>query len=159
MIILKYLHLAIDLGASGGKVMAGNIQNDKLILSEVNRFSNSPVEINGISYWNILNLYDHIIESIHIAQKNDQKILSLGIDSWGVDFGLLNKNGYLINNPIHYRNMFKTNIMKKKRKQSLRSKKLTQVGKGSLFLLMVKKELKVILLNVVCLFQVMKLLV
>ncbi|WP_282956642.1 rhamnulokinase [Petrotoga olearia] len=111
MIILKYLHLAIDLGASGGKVMAGNIHNDKLILSEVNRFSNSPVEINGISYWNILNLYNHIIDSIQIAQKNDQKILSLGIDSWGVDFGLLNENGYLINNPIHYRNMFKTNTM------------------------------------------------
>ncbi|MDY6896251.1 MAG: rhamnulokinase, partial [Thermotogota bacterium] len=90
---MKYLHLAIDLGASGGKVIAGNIQNDKLILSEVNRFSNSPVEVNGISFWNILDLYDHIIESIQIAQKKDQKILSLGIDSWGVDFGLLNENG------------------------------------------------------------------
>ncbi|KUK82717.1 MAG: Carbohydrate kinase FGGY [Petrotoga mobilis] len=73
MIILKYLHLAIALGASGGKVMAGNIQNDKLILSEVNRFSNYPVEIKGISFWDILNLYNHIIESIQIAQKKRSK--------------------------------------------------------------------------------------
>jgi len=108
---LKYAHLAADLGASGGKVFTGNIHNDRLILQEVNRFSNRPVSINRIDFWNVLGLYENILESIKLAMNKNQEILSLGIDSWGVDFGLLNKNGQLINNPIHYRNMFKTNIM------------------------------------------------
>ena len=108
---MKYVNLAVDLGASGGKVFAGTLQNDKLVLQEVNRFPNNVVEINGVSFWDILYLYNNILNSVNIAQERGLEVLSLGIDSWGVDFGLLNKNGFLINNPIHYRNMFKTNIM------------------------------------------------
>ncbi|MGB4458411.1 MAG: hypothetical protein WBI60_05535, partial [Defluviitoga tunisiensis] len=102
---MKYFNLAVDLGASGGKVFAGTLQNDKLVLQEVNRFPNNVVEINGVSFWDILYLYNNILNSVNIAQERGLEVLSLGIDSWGVDFGLLNKNRFLINNPIHYRNM------------------------------------------------------
>ena len=108
---VKSVYLAVDIGASGGKVFVGSIEKSKLVIEEVNRFKNDPVDINGISFWNILSLYKSIVESIEKVQNKDNEILSLGIDTWGVDFGLLNKKGYLINNPVHYRNMFKTKIM------------------------------------------------
>ncbi|MGI6477281.1 MAG: hypothetical protein ACOX1K_06225 [Defluviitoga tunisiensis] len=96
---MKYFNLAVDLGASGGKVFAGTLQNDKLVLQEVNRFPNNVVEINGVSFWDILYLYNNILNSINIAQNKGLEVLSLGIDSWGVDFGLLNKNRFLSKQP------------------------------------------------------------
>jgi len=102
--------LSIDIGASGGKAFVLSYTRNKIKIEEVYRFSNVPVEINGIAYWNILNLYKDVLEAIKISvEKWD--IDSLGIDTWGVDFGLLDKNGFLLGFPLHYRNAYKWNAM------------------------------------------------
>ncbi len=94
--------LAVDLGASSGRVMAGSIQDGKLVYEEMHRFKNSPKRVNGSLKWDIEDLFSNIKLGIKkSAQK--YKILSIGIDTWGVDFGMIDKDGNLITQPYHYR--------------------------------------------------------
>lgn len=103
--------LAIDVGASGGKAFLLSLK-DKITIEEIYRFQNIPIEINGIAYWNILDIYSNVLKAIEIAlQKGD--LTSVGIDTWGVDFGLLDDKGFMIGNPMHYRNFYKFNSMQK----------------------------------------------
>lgn len=97
-------YIAVDLGASSGRVIVGTLDAGRLSLSEMNRFWNGPTEINGTLYWDFVHLFRNIKEGIALAQKafgND--LVSLGIDTWGVDFGLLDVNGKLLGNPVNYR--------------------------------------------------------
>nr|WP_255437465.1 rhamnulokinase family protein [Thalassobacillus sp. CUG 92003] len=97
--------MAYDLGASGGKAFAGCIENGRLKSEEVLRFPNLPVRINGQLYWNILSLYENVKAGIQaIYHTHGYDVISIGIDSWAVDFGLLDKKGELVRNPYHYRN-------------------------------------------------------
>lgn len=106
--------LAIDIGASSGKSLLGVFNGKKLELIEIHRFPNIPVEINGYTYWDILYLYNNVLESIKKAAKaSEVELETVGIDTWGVDFGLLDKSGFLLGNPFHYRNMFKTDVMER----------------------------------------------
>lgn len=94
--------LAIDLGASSGRGVVGQLSADRLSLKEVHRFPNIPVQLGSTLYWDVLRLH-HEITSTIAAAAQEGEILGLGIDSWGVDFGLLGRHGELLANPVHYR--------------------------------------------------------
>ena len=96
--------LAIDLGAESGRAILGNLQNNRLILDEVHRFPNLPVNVGGHIHWDILRLYSDILQGLRLGgAKTNKQINGIGIDTWGVDFGLLDKKDQLIGNPYHYR--------------------------------------------------------
>jgi rhamnulokinase len=97
-------YIAVDLGASSGRVMVGTLDAGRLTLREINRFWNGPTEIDGSLYWDVVHLFRNIKEGIALAQQEyGDRLVSLGIDTWGVDFGLLDTNGKLLANPVHYR--------------------------------------------------------
>lgn len=100
----KYNYLAIDLGAESGRTIVGSLDNDHLTLTETHRFANTPVRLPGGLYWDVLRLWSEIKTGIGIsAVQFDKRLTSLGVDTWGVDFALLDKHGGLISNPYHYR--------------------------------------------------------
>ncbi|WP_433724338.1 rhamnulokinase [Actinoplanes sp. CA-051413] len=90
---------AVDLGASSGRVMVGRVGPGSLSLDAVNRFANEPVRAGGTLYWDILALYRGVLEGLRLAGPVD----GIGIDSWAVDYGLLDATGTLLGNPVHYR--------------------------------------------------------
>ena len=94
--------LAFDFGASGGRAMIGMYDGETLRLKEIHRFSNDPVTVGKTVYWDILRLFYEIKQGM-IKAKHDGGFACIGIDTWGVDFGLLDQNGNLLENPIHYR--------------------------------------------------------
>ena len=96
--------LAIDLGASSGRGIVGKFDGNRLTLEENHRFPNEPVITAGSFNWDILRIYHEIKDSIRkCALSDDRNIASIAIDTWGVDYGFLDKNGKLIGNPYHYR--------------------------------------------------------
>lgn len=101
-IFLKNI-LALDLGASNGKAILGNFTGDKIQLQEVYRFTNEGVDIHEELYWDILNLYTEVKKGICLAENMCENLTSIGIDSWGVDYGFLDKKGKLLGNSYHYR--------------------------------------------------------
>ena len=94
--------LAIDIGATSGRAILASIEGEKLNFKEVNRFSNTPIKKKGYLCWNVEELFSKILESIQIA-CNQTELISVGIDTWGVDFALVNKLGKLISLPVCYR--------------------------------------------------------
>lgn len=97
--------LGIDLGASSGRGIIGSFNGEKLELTENHRFLNEPVMQNGRFCWDILRIFHEIKNSIRKCVLDGDEIATVGIDTWGVDYGLLDKNGYLVSNPVHYRDM------------------------------------------------------
>lgn len=95
--------LAFDFGASSGRAVIGSLTDGKITLDEIHRFSNDPVAVNGTLYWDFLRLTHEILQGISKAVIGGHDFVSLGIDTWGVDFGLLDKDGKLLENVIHYR--------------------------------------------------------
>lgn len=91
--------LAFDFGASSGRAVLAEYENDSLVCSEVHRFENDPCMQNGRLHWDFDRLMDHVYEGIAKAGRID----SVGFDTWGVDFGLLDETGKLLENPVHYR--------------------------------------------------------
>lgn len=94
--------LAIDFGASGGRAIVGSFDGERITLEEIHRFSNDPVILGSTMYWDVLRLFHEIKQSL-VKAKACGKIDSVGIDTWGVDFGLIDKDGRLLENPVHYR--------------------------------------------------------
>ena len=94
--------LAFDFGASSGRAMLGTYEDGQIRLKEIHRFSNDPVIVNGTMYWDVLRLFHEIKQGI-LKAKQEGGFDSIGIDTWGVDFGLLDEDGYLLENPVHYR--------------------------------------------------------
>ncbi|MGV9307596.1 rhamnulokinase [Nonomuraea sp. NPDC003727] len=90
---------AVDLGASSGRVMRAEVTADRVDLVEVHRFPNRPVTVAGTLHWDILALYQDTLDGLRRAGETD----SIGVDSWAVDYGLLDGEGALIGNPVHYR--------------------------------------------------------
>ena len=100
----KLKMLAIDLGASSGRGIIGSFDGNKIELAENHRFLNEPVMAAGQFTWDILRIYHEIKNSLRAcALGEDKDIASIGIDTWGVDFGFLDKKGRLMGNPVHYR--------------------------------------------------------
>ncbi len=94
--------LAFDFGASSGRAIIGAFDGEKITLKEVHRFTNDPVDLGGTLYWDVLRLFYEIKQGI-VKAKIAGGFDSIGIDTWGVDFGLIDKNGRLLENPVHYR--------------------------------------------------------
>ena len=92
-------YLAIDLGAESGRAIVGSLAEGKLALSEAHRFPNGPVRLNDGLHWDVLRLWSDIQTGISKSKPID----SLGLDTWAVDFALLDKNDSLLGNPFHYR--------------------------------------------------------
>jgi rhamnulokinase len=90
---------AVDLGASSGRVMVGRLDGGSLTLSQAHRFPNEPVRVRGTLYWDILALYRGVLDGLAAAGPVD----SIGIDTWAVDYGLIDAAGRLLGNPVHYR--------------------------------------------------------
>jgi rhamnulokinase len=104
--------LAFDYGASSGRAIVGEYDGYLLKLGEVHRFANEPVMANGTLYWDILRLYHEMKQGIGKCVKSGfTDIASIGIDTWGVDFGLLDSAGRLLGNPVHYRDTFTEGMM------------------------------------------------
>ena len=96
--------LAFDLGASNGRAILGQLENGKLTMRELHRFENNFVEMNGVYYWDLPYLYNQLKQGLlAFKQANVGELDCFGIDTWGVDFGLLDKNGHLLGNPRAYR--------------------------------------------------------
>ncbi len=107
-------YIAVDLGAESGRVMLGAVSADSLELEEVYRFANDPVTEKGHLKWDIANLLSRIEAGLAKAvKKADGKIAGIGVDSWGVDYGLLDHTGELIQNPYHYRDTRTDGLMDK----------------------------------------------
>jgi rhamnulokinase len=93
---------AVDIGASGGRVIAARVSDAGVETHEVSRFPNEPVAAGGTLYWDILRLHASVLAGLSAAASSFP-LASAGIDSWGVDYGLLDAVGTLLGNPVHYR--------------------------------------------------------
>ncbi|KMS70120.1 carbohydrate kinase [Streptomyces leeuwenhoekii] len=97
-------YAAVDLGASSGRVMVGRAGPDTLELAEAHRFPNRPVRVPEGLRWDVLALYAGVLDGLRAAgSRCGGRIDSVGIDSWAVDYGLLDADGALLGNPVHYR--------------------------------------------------------
>lgn len=94
--------LAFDFGASGGRAVIGSFDGRAIRMEEVHRFANEPVTVHGTMYWDILRLFHEVKRGLNKAHLSG-RIDSIGVDTWGVDFGLLDKDGRLLENPVCYR--------------------------------------------------------
>jgi rhamnulokinase len=100
----KSLHyLAFDLGAESGRAMHATLQDDKIDIQEIHRFINLPVRLPDGFHWDILHLWSEIKNGMAKAAGSGFSFSSVGLDTWGVDFGLLDKNNALLGNPFYYR--------------------------------------------------------
>ena len=95
--------LAFDFGASSGRAILFSLENNRLSQREIHRFDNDPVMVCGTYHWDILRLFHEIKAGILKCKNGGFHFDSIGIDTWGVDYGLLDKNGQLVQNPYHYR--------------------------------------------------------
>ncbi|MBU5594713.1 rhamnulokinase [Amphibacillus sp. MSJ-3] len=100
---MQKCHLAVDIGASSGRVMAGYIQKDRLNLVEIYRFDNQMIEKNGHLCWDIDYLFQSIKRGIKTAIKHEYQPTSLAIDTWAVDFVLLDEHDRLLTDAVAYR--------------------------------------------------------
>lgn len=96
--------LAFDLGASNGRAILGQFDGDKIVMRELHRFENNYIEMNGVFYWDLPYLYNQLKLGLQaFVSANVGDLDCVGIDTWGVDYGLLDKNGHLLGNPRSYR--------------------------------------------------------
>ncbi len=100
----KPLFAALDLGAESGRVLSGALRAGKLSIEEIHRFPNGGVQVGDHLHWDVLRLWSEIKLGLAKAvQAGGSELRSLGVDTWGVDFGLLDAHDHLIGNPYHYR--------------------------------------------------------
>jgi rhamnulokinase len=103
--------LAFDLGAESGRAMSAELRGGTLALSEVCRFANEPVRVDGSLYWDAPRLWLHIEKALDQASAASVRFDSIGVDAWGCDYGLLGENGELLGNPYHYRDSRTDGVM------------------------------------------------
>src|SRR5262245_33377900 len=110
----KQVYLAVDLGAESGRVMAGHWNGKSIRLEEIHRFPNGPIQIGNSLRWDVLRLWQEIQNGLGLAAKRYGKtIVSVGADTWGVDFVLLTRNGEMLGHPFHYRDARTNGMMEK----------------------------------------------
>jgi rhamnulokinase len=95
-------YLAVDLGAESGRVVLGWFDGGRVSLEEIHRFPNTPVRLPDGLHWDVLWIFGEVKEGVAKALREEQ-VEGVGIDSWGVDFGLLDRDGALVSNPYHHR--------------------------------------------------------
>ena len=104
-------YLAFDLGAESGRAICGTLQDETLAVEELHRFPNEPVRTADALSWDIERLWGEIQRGIRIANQRGFRPDGIGIDTWGVDYGLLDSSGKLLENPRHYRDARNSGMM------------------------------------------------
>lgn len=100
---MKTTYLAADFGGGSGRIMAGSLLHGKLELEEVYRFANRQVKLGKHLYWDFPSLFEDMKTGLKLAAQKGYAVKGIGIDTWGVDFGLIDRNGNLLGNPVCYR--------------------------------------------------------
>lgn len=105
--MFKQGYVAFDLGAESGRTMLAVLADEKIELHEINRFANEPQWLPSGLHWNLLNLWQNLVAGLRgageFAREHGIELISLGVDTWGVDFGLVGKSGQLLGLPYAYR--------------------------------------------------------
>ena len=96
-------YLAADFGGGSGRVIAGTVDGSHVELEEIHRFTNRQIKLGNHFYWDFLSLFEELKTGLKLAAQKGLQVASIGIDTWGVDFGLIDKNGNLLGNPVCYR--------------------------------------------------------
>ena len=121
----EQVYLAVDLGASSGRVLAGLFDGRWLQLEELHRFPNGAVEFGGSLQWNVLSLWSHILTGLRAGRaKFGDRIRSVGVDTWGVDFALLGRDDVLLGNPVSSRD---------RRSDGQMDRAIAQLGREAIF--------------------------
>lgn len=121
--------LAFDLGAESGRAMLGILNGEKIRLEEIHRFPNRQVEVLGHIYWDVLRLFDEVKKGLYLAANGGHGDLSgIGVDTWGVDFGLVGENDDLLGNPVAYRDKRTDGMMEKAFERISKEKIYAQTG-------------------------------
>ncbi len=107
----KVRMLGFDLGASSGRAILGQFNGERISYEEIHRFPNEPVRLNSDLYWDFLKLWQEIKKGIKKTVVEGVKLSSIAVDTWGVDYGLIDKQGRLISNPYHYRDQRTVSVM------------------------------------------------
>jgi rhamnulokinase len=102
----KKVSVAFDCGNSSFRIVVGLYDGEKINMDVIAQVQNSAIQINSLFYWDILHIFDGLKQGLKMAYQKYGHIDSIGICTWGIDFGLLDKNGYLLSNPLSYRNSF-----------------------------------------------------
>jgi rhamnulokinase len=105
--------VAVDLGAQSGRVVLGRFDGERLSVSEVRRFPNVPVLAAGTLHWDALRLHEEILHGLTAAAREAPEIDSVGVDTWGVDFALVDRAGRLVGNPVHHRDRRTDGVMER----------------------------------------------
>ncbi|MBQ3223380.1 MAG: rhamnulokinase [Clostridia bacterium] len=116
--------LGFDFGASSGRAMLGEFDGNTLNLTELHRFSNDPVTMAGRFVWDVPRLFFEMKQALLKARHQGLALDSMGIDTWGVDYGMLDKKGRLMSLPVHYRDS---------RTDNMREKAFSMVSKEEIF--------------------------
>ncbi len=109
----KKYFFAVDLGASSGRTVIGVLHDRKVTLEEITRFEDTIIHVGGHFYWDIYALYNEIIKALQIVKERNIPIVSIGIDTWGVDFVYIGKDGGVLRNPACYRDPHTDGMMDK----------------------------------------------
>src|SRR4030067_1803877 len=106
--------LAFDFGAESGRTIIGSLDDQGIILEEIHRFPNNQIEIGEHFFWDFKYLFQELKNGLHqCVQKGHGNIKSIGIDTWGVDFGFVGMDGELLENPFVYRDSRTDGMMEK----------------------------------------------
>ena len=140
-------YIAIDLGASSGRLCLGRLDGGKLSLEEIHRFANGAIRMGDALIWDIPALWANIVEGLRIAGQKYGNIVSIGVDTWGVDFALLDRNNALLGQVVSYRDSRTAGMMDKAfsivpRSEIFQSTGLQFLPFNSLYQLLALKEMQ-----------------
>ena len=118
---------AVDLGATSGRTIIGTLDGETIRLEELTRFDNHLIQTGGHFYWDIYALYNEMIKGLRTAAQRHINICSIGIDTWGVDFVCVGKDGHLLRNPLAYRDPHTKGIMEEYFAEAMEKKKVYDI--------------------------------
>ena len=122
-------YIALDLGAESGRAIVGTLKGGKITLEEAYRFPNGPVRVHGSLYWDPLRLFSEMKQGLRkISAEYGSDFVSMGVDTWGVDYALLDENGRLVGNPHCYRDPRTEGMMEEAFKHLSRQEIFEQTG-------------------------------
>ncbi len=157
----EVVFVAVDLGAESGRVLAGKLQDGKFALEEIHRFVNGPVRIGEHLYWDVLRLWTEVKNGLTLAvQKFGSQVISIGVDTWGVDYALLDERDELVGNPYHYRDrrtegMFEVAFERVPREEIYRRTGIQFMRLNTLYQLLAMVKTKSPQLRIACTFLMM----
>jgi rhamnulokinase len=121
--------LAFDLGAESGRAVIGRFDGERLALKEIHRFPNGPVCVFDSLYWDVLRLFNELKHGLaKFISEYGHELTSFGVDTWGVDFALLDKHGILLGNPYHYRDARTAGMLEEAFRRASREEIFEQTG-------------------------------